>query len=110
MLTNLLCNAIQAVHAVTAGQVTVTVAGTREGHVEFGVTDNGCGIAVAHQPELFVPFYHRPSSTANTRSFPGCGLGLCLCSHLVRLMGCASDSCRCCICVHALVDSFVTFF
>eukprot|EP00906_Rhabdomonas_costata_P016999 RCo024456 len=87
VLTHLLCNAIQAVHATASGRVLVTVAGVREDQVEFSVTDNGAGIAEEEQHGLFEPFYRRRGSAVNTRGAPGCGLGLCLCSHLVRLMG-----------------------
>lgn len=48
------------------------------------VADNGIGIALAQQHNLFMPFTQMESST--TRRFGGTGLGLAICKRLTELM------------------------
>jgi len=54
-------------------------------HVGIGVSDTGIGIAPEHAQRLFEPFTHGDES--NTPTYAGVGLGLAICSALVRRMG-----------------------
>lgn len=69
---------------------------TQEGGVELGVyaegaqvvcyvRDSGIGIAEAHWPRLFDPFYQ--SNNSFDRGYEGAGLGLALCKAYCDLMG-----------------------
>ena len=52
--------------------------------IEIRVTDTGIGIPADHLGEIFKPFTQVDAS--DTRRYGGTGLGLCICSHLARLM------------------------
>ena len=53
--------------------------------IEFRVTDNGPGISVADQPQLFRPFWQ--ISDHKTRKEGGTGLGLYICRQISQLLG-----------------------
>ncbi|MBK1723892.1 PAS domain S-box protein [Thiocystis violacea] len=53
--------------------------------MRFEVSDQGIGIPVERQAQLFLAFEQADSSS--TRKFGGSGLGLAICKHLVELMG-----------------------
>lgn len=64
------------------GAVNLSARGDAEG-LTLVVADEGVGIGVAEQAQLFEPF-HRGEAA---RDLPGVGLGLCLVRELVRLAG-----------------------
>lgn len=85
VLSNLVGNAIKF---TTEGQVTLTLTARAEGdtaHVQFSVSDTGCGISEADQQKLFKPFSQVGGSEAGPA--PGTGLGLSISRRLVELMG-----------------------
>ncbi len=86
VLVNLVGNAIKFTHA---GEVAVTVAdvGRHEDWVDilFSVRDTGIGIPTDRIQQVFEPFVQADGST--TRHYGGTGLGLTICSRLVKLMG-----------------------
>jgi signal transduction histidine kinase/ActR/RegA family two-component response regulator len=86
VVANLLGNAIKFTEH---GQVTVR-AELEEGNAEslqlhISVRDTGVGILEKQQKAIFEPFTQADNST--TRRYGGTGLGLTICSQLVRLMG-----------------------
>lgn len=94
VLLNLAGNAIKFTER---GEVTVSVrisadpgtsqrsAGEETVMLEFAVRDTGIGIPPSDVEHIFHPFAQADTST--TRRFGGTGLGLTICSSLVRLMG-----------------------
>lgn len=54
--------------------------------LEFGVTDQGIGIAAGHLTEIFEPFYQVDSSIS--RAHEGAGLGLHLAQKICQQLGC----------------------
>ncbi len=85
ILLNLIGNALKF---TAKGGVTLTV--TREANddstesVRFAVSDTGIGIAAEKQAMIFEAFSQADTST--TRLYGGTGLGLTICSQLIRLM------------------------
>lgn len=86
VLSNLLSNAIKFTHS---GHVSLStdILETRSGYrnVRFTVTDTGIGIPLNKQASLFSAFTQVDMST--TRRYGGTGLGLFICSGIVRLLG-----------------------
>jgi len=86
ILTNLIGNAIKFTER---GKVTVLAEAQSEGdakiELHFAVSDTGIGIAPDKQQEIFECFTQVDMSS--TRKYGGLGLGLTICSNLVREMG-----------------------
>jgi signal transduction histidine kinase len=86
ILLNLLSNAVKF---SAKGTVVVRVAKQREdashAWLHFSVKDQGIGIPLDAQANLFSPFTQADTST--TRKFGGTGLGLAISKRLVELMG-----------------------
>lgn len=79
VLTNLVDNALR--HAGPTGQVEVTVRHC-EGQAVITVADDGDGIPAGALPHIFERFYR--TDTARDRAHGGAGIGLAICSALVR--------------------------
>jgi PAS domain S-box-containing protein len=80
VLFNLLLNAVQAIESARpagGGHIDVRIH-RLDGHMAIDVTDDGGGIAPAHQPRLFDPFF----TTKDVGE--GTGLGLYLCRTIVN--------------------------
>jgi len=87
VLVNLIANAIKFTHA---GSVEVTIAAKSTSaenrlRLEFRVHDTGPGISRELIPRLFTPFTQADDS--NTRAHGGVGMGLAICSRLLRAFG-----------------------
>ena len=82
VMLNLMSNAVKFTPA--GGEVSVTVVRDRD-HVEFTVTDNGCGIAESDLGKLGAPFFQ--ASGNYDRLHEGTGLGLSVVRGLLGLMG-----------------------
>jgi signal transduction histidine kinase len=90
VLSNLVVNALHAVHRASEPQVVVRV----ERHarqVVMTVRDNGVGIAADDMPRLFQPFFSRKGPHDRSGLFPasagGTGLGLPVCQVLIARAG-----------------------
>jgi signal transduction histidine kinase len=82
VLANLLANALR--HTPPGGAVEVSVAQRPDG-VEFGVADNGEGIAAEHLDRVFERFYR--VDPARTRATGGTGIGLAIVRAIVEAHG-----------------------
>jgi PAS domain S-box-containing protein len=81
VLLNLILNAIDAMSDVAPArrQITIRTRTTGAGQVQIEVSDCGVGLAPAWQKRVFQPFF--------TTKERGLGLGLSLCSAIVKLHG-----------------------
>ena len=85
ILCNLVGNAVKFSSGLDRpGRVEIRVETAGAGRIRFMVTDNGIGIAPEAIEKIFDPFSQAESST--TRRFGGSGLGLSICTRLVRMM------------------------
>ena len=91
IVRNLLSNACKYTPAQTHIMVSAApVSAADQPHGQAGmicvrVRDNGPGIPLEQQPQLFQRFVRLPNATESTRS--GSGLGLAICKQLVEAMG-----------------------
>ena len=83
VFSNLIKNAIDFV-APKTGIITIG-AKEQDASVEFFVSDNGQGISIDKQNEIFKKFYQIDTSTSRKRS--GSGLGLAICKGIVEGLG-----------------------
>ncbi|MEX8505253.1 DUF4118 domain-containing protein [Leptothrix ochracea] len=84
LMERVLCNLLEnAVKYTPEGSRIVVRAGLRDDAIELGVTDNGPGLPVGREEQLFAKFTRgeRESST------PGVGLGLAICRAIVEAHG-----------------------
>ena len=82
VLNNLISNAAKFTYA---GDVIEVAARVSDDKAHVTVTDHGCGIAEADQKLLFLRF-EQLSNQGNAK-FPGTGLGLNICKHIIDLHG-----------------------
>ncbi|HUI76803.1 MAG TPA: ATP-binding protein [Bryobacteraceae bacterium] len=86
VMVNLIGNAIKFTErGEVAVKVDVEEMSTESVRLEISVRDTGVGIPQTKQQAIFEPFTQGDNST--TRRYGGTGLGLTICSQLVRLMG-----------------------
>jgi C4-dicarboxylate-specific signal transduction histidine kinase len=80
-LLNLLMNAMDATEHVPAARRTISVstATTDDGGVEVHIYDRGTGLPPSREHEVFQPFF--------TTKERGLGLGLSICTSIVKLHG-----------------------
>ncbi|MCW5852730.1 MAG: HAMP domain-containing histidine kinase [Anaerolineae bacterium] len=84
ILSNLLSNAIK--YSYPGGEIEIRLSHrAQEGFVQVAVADQGVGIPLADQPNLFTRFYR--ASTASHTGATGAGLGLYISRLLVELHG-----------------------
>ena len=83
VISNMVYNAVDFIPKDT-GKVTVT-ATRQDNNVMFSVRDNGIGIPLAKQKQLFTKFYQVKSS--QDRKHGGTGLGLSICKGIVEKLG-----------------------
>ena len=90
VLSNLVVNALHAVHRAVDPTVVVRIE-RRGQHVVLTVRDNGVGIDADDMPRLFQPFFSRKGPHDRSGLFPasagGTGLGLPVCQVLVDRAG-----------------------
>ncbi len=79
IISNLLSNALK--YSPEGSEVCVSSHVDEAKHLLLSVTDNGPGIPEAERARLFDQFFRGSTSTG----IPGCGIGLHLVSHFVRL-------------------------
>jgi signal transduction histidine kinase len=85
-LAQILINLLSNAHKYTpeGGRIRVR-AWLDNGYVHCSVIDNGVGISVEDQTQLFTKFFR--SENPAVRQIPGTGLGLCIVKSLVELQG-----------------------
>ncbi|MCV0392271.1 MAG: HAMP domain-containing histidine kinase [Nitrosopumilus sp.] len=83
VFSNLIKNSIDFVSPGT-GIITIG-AKNYEDSIEFFVKDNGCGISLKNQKDIFRKFYQIDTSTSRKRN--GSGLGLAICKGIIEGLG-----------------------
>ncbi len=83
ILNNLVSNSLKFIDKNT-GIISIH-AEQKNNYVHFSVRDNGIGIPLSQQQNLFKKFYQ--IDTSNTREHDGTGLGLSICRHTVDRLG-----------------------
>jgi len=83
VLTNLINNAIDFIPE-NKGKIEID-AQKKDGEVQFSVKDNGSGMTLETQKNLFQKFYQ--TDTSITRKHGGTGLGLSICKGIVEALG-----------------------
>ena len=83
VFSNLIKNAMGFVSSKT-GNVTIGAKEDKD-YVEFFVQDNGSGISLENQKEIFKKFYQIDTSSSRKRS--GSGLGLTICKGIIEGLG-----------------------
>lgn len=83
VFSNLIKNSLEFVSTET-GTVTIGAEDDKN-NVEFFVEDDGPGIAIENQQEIFKKFYQIDTSTSRKRS--GSGLGLAICKGIIDGLG-----------------------
>lgn len=84
VLTNLIYNAIDFVPKQT-GKIEINATRQDDDSVVFSVADNGTGIPLEKQQNLFQKFYQ--ANTSHDRRHGGSGLGLSICKGIVEGLG-----------------------
>jgi PAS domain S-box-containing protein len=81
VLLNLTMNAVEAMNELSPSRRTVAIRtqAWEDGRVSIAISDNGTGLASAHEEKIFQPFF----STKER----GLGLGLAICSSIIELHG-----------------------
>jgi C4-dicarboxylate-specific signal transduction histidine kinase len=81
VLLNLIMNAIEAMHDVSSSRriVTIRTKTLGEGKISIDISDRGTGVAPTHEDQIFQPFF--------TTKERGLGLGLAICSSIMKLHG-----------------------
>lgn len=82
LIYNLICNSIHAIHEKNnEGQVQLLIQEHSTGYI-IEVSDNGCGMDEKNMEHILEPFYR--IDKARSRENGGTGLGLSLCSRIVK--------------------------
>ena len=81
VLLNLIMNAIEAMHDVSSSRRIVTIRTRRieEGKISIDISDRGTGLVPIHGERTFQPFF--------TTKERGLGLGLAICSSIMKVHG-----------------------
>jgi len=81
VLLNLIMNAIEAMHDVSSFRRIVTIRTKRieDGKISIDISDRGTGLAPIHEARIFQPFF--------TTKERGLGLGLAICSSIMKVHG-----------------------
>lgn len=81
VLLNLIMNAIEAMHDVSSSRriVTIRTKTFGDGKISIGISDRGTGVEPIHEDRIFQPFF--------TTKERGLGLGLAICSSIMKLHG-----------------------
>ena len=81
VLLNLIMNAIEAMHDVSSSRRIVTIRTRRieEGKISIDISDRGTGLVPIHDERIFQPFF--------TTKERGLGLGLAICSSIMKVHG-----------------------
>ena len=81
VLLNLIMNAIEAMHDVSSSRriVTIRTRSIEEGKISIDISDRGTGLVPIHGERTFQPFF--------TTKERGLGLGLAICSSIMKVHG-----------------------
>jgi C4-dicarboxylate-specific signal transduction histidine kinase len=81
VLLNLILNAVEAMNEVSFSRrmVAIRTEAIEGGRISIGISDRGTGLMPAHEERIFQPFF--------TTKERGLGLGLAICSSIIKLHG-----------------------